>query len=527
VPAHAEGHRISAFGSAPASRAALGSERVQCRATALSRRAASTTLCLIRGFVRSLSSRSFRCCLGVAVTVAVCAIPTTRTTEAQGRTAVGVGVGRVAIPVSFGPVSVSLDPEAADATSQTGRDQPVLTELDLDIARAHPGATIHLAPGRYTAIHDFSVRHGWVTISGRGDASPPVIDGAQLWGAQYLRLDDVRFSSELSIDHSTVHQYAQPASHVVLENSTVDCSSTQADPSTEGVGIRGGSQDITLAGDTIRDCHTGLGSIPQDRFSRNIDIFQCTFEHFTGQAIDLGGLSGVRISHSVIAHIFDPKRVVHNDGILFFGNDRNIVITDNVLADSRNQLILLTDPYRGRYDHTSINKHIVNSGNVIYGAGAVAVQDQGGDDVEFIHNTMWHNHFGSLWLLRSEVSGRRPAQTLILGNLIQGLIFYRAAPTVEAYNLIDGAQGRSAAGHDDLEDLDPRFVSARLGDFRLRVDSPARDASSGSAVHRYLLRSRFAPSVVVNARDQSIGAQQPGDQALSVGPPMRASNFIM
>jgi hypothetical protein len=481
----------------------------------------------IRGPVQSLSSRRSRCYLRLAVAAVVCSIPTTTSTVAQGRPLNGEGVGRAAIPVSLGPVSVSLDPEAADATSQTGRGQPVLTELDLDIARAHPGATIHLASGRYTAIHDFSTRHGWVTISGRGDASPPVIDGAELWGAQYLRLDDVRFSSEVSIDHSTVHQYAQPASHVVLENSIVDCSSTQTKPFTEGVGIRGGSLDITLDGDTVRNCGTGLGSIAQDRFSRNIEISQCTFEYFTGQAIDLGGLSGVRISHSVIAHIFDPKRVAHNDGILFFGNDRNIVITDNVLADSRNQLILLTDPYRGRYDHTSINKHIVIAGNVIYGAGAVAIQDQGGADVDFVQNTMWHNHFGSLWLLRSEVSGRRPAETLILGNLIQGLLFYGAAPTVEAYNLIDGAQGDSAIGHDDLENLNPRFVSIRRGDFRLSAGSPARGASSAGAIRRYLKRSKFATSVIVNNPGESIGAQQPGQRAISIGPPMRASNFIM
>jgi hypothetical protein len=259
--------------------------------------------------------------------------------------------------------------------------------------------------------------------------------------------------------------------------------------------------------------------------SRQISINHCTFTNFPGDAIDLGGLSGMEISHTIISHIADPAKVYHNDGIQFVGNVRNASIVDNVLADSRNQLIFIQDAVSSPFDHTSINENILVARNVIYGAGAVAVQDQGGSHVDFIQNTMWHNHYGSLWLLRSVDSGRHPSDTRLVGNIVQGLLYYGAIPALESHNLIVGAQNHLPYGPGDLVNVNPDFIDPNEGNFQLKPDSPARAANYGTA-----LRVAFSPRTLhtaqtVNARRQSIGALQPGQSPTSAGVPTAASTF--
>ena len=435
-------------------------------------------------------------------------------------------VGRANVPVAVGPVVADLNPESANSKTTAGRGQPTLTKLDSDIISAPAGSVLHLAAGRYAAVSDFSTRSGWVTVSGRGDSPAPVIEGASLFGAQYVRFVDVRFSGGVSIDHNPTLHYTQPASHIALENSTVNCGSTKTTPFTIGVLVRGGSNDVTLAGDLIEHCVVGFGSISQDRFSRDITITHCTLTDFPGDAVDLGGLSGVVISHTVISHIADPASIAHNDGIQFLGNVRNVSIVDNVLADSRSQLLFIQDATAGADDHTSLNTNILVARNVIYGAGAVAVQDQGGAGVDFIQNTLWHNHFGSLWLVRSADSGRYPTRTRLVGNIIQGLLFYQSSATVESHNLIVGAQAHFLYGPGDLVNVNPDFVSPQSGDFRLQQDSPARAAGSGRE-----LRLAFSPGTLKKAgittkASGSLGALQPGDRSTSAGSPIPASRFV-
>lgn len=419
--------------------------------------------------------------------------------------------------------SNQLSPGQANAPSAAPLGLHGATNLDTDIAEASAGSVIHLSSGSYREVQDEAPRSGWVTVSGAGDPTPPTIAGAALWGAQFVRFVDVKFSTSVIIDHSPVFGYSQVAKDVAVVDSTVDCGSHTTTPFTEGVGIRGASRDITLRNDLITDCVVGFGSVAQDRFSRDVTINHCTFTNLPGDAIELGAFNGLVISRNVISDIADPSAVFHNDGIQFFGNDRDVTIADNVLANSRNQLILIQDAVKGTFDHTSVNKNITIVGNLIYGAGAVAVQDQGGVDVRFVQNTLWHNHFGSLWVVQSDVSGRRPQHTAVVGNIIQGLLLYQARLSLEEHNLIVGAQSHYVLGSGDLQ-TSPAFVSIADGDFRLQRGSPASVAGSRKADQR-ALGNAIALLPRPTRGGVALGALQPGSRAMTAGAPRFASAF--
>ena len=426
------------------------------------------------------------------------------------------GPGRIRVGEPEAPASVSITPRRGGGT---------VSNLNATIATARPGTVIHLASGNYPLIVDETAHAGWVTISGSGDRTPPVIGGADLFGAQHLRLDDLKFSAEVQINHSPIRQ-AQRADHVQILNSEITCGSNTDAVDTIGVLVRGASRAVTLAGDYVHNCVTGFGSVPQDITSVGIRIVHSTFAHFPGDAIDLGGLAGVVIDHDIIKDIADPDKVHHDDGIQFFGNMHDVRITNNVLANSRNQLILIQDAYGGSVNRSSLNSDILVAHNLIYGAGSVAVQDQGGLDVDFVGNTMWSNFYGSLWIVKSADSGRLPTGTVIVDNIIQGFLEYETGPIMENHNLIDEGALHTAYGPEDLINVDPQFADPRTGLFGLQPRSPA--ARAGVTYSDALTGTRLADDAfgVAVPAAPAIGMFQGGDPTRSYGVPMYGSDAV-
>ena len=395
------------------------------------------------------------------------------------------------------------------------------TTLQHALRRARPGTVIHLASGTYPQIHDSHLRSGWVTVSGAGDATKPVIDGAELRGSEYLRFVSVRFSSSIVLDHGGHAGQARHTEHFGLYNSEIDCGSNGtlhggARHGNTGIQVRGASQGVTLEGDYIHNCTAGFASIAQDRPSANIAIIHSTIWGVAGDAVDLGSLKNVVIDHDVIgdAHHAGPERLWHNDGIQFYGDDTNVRITNNAIASSGGQLLFIQDAIKSRYTGSSVNRDILVENNLIYGAGAYAVQDQGGEDVRFINNTIWGNHLGSLLLRKSGFTHIAPTDTVVLNNIIEGFGLNHVKPMIDAHNVIDGYVNRKvrAAGRSgDLYDANPHFVNAAAGDFQLAAGSPAlRRAADPSTVERYA--GAVVPSLILGAKASatSIGAMQPG-----------------
>jgi len=450
------------------------------------------------------------CLLAIVLATAVPA-------SASGRAS---GPGRTAVPAAFPGRSYYTSPHGtASSLSTSSIAKPM--SLATALASAPAGSVIHLAPGSYPHVDDRLARTGWVTVRGRGASSKPLIHGASLFGARYLRFVDVRFSAEVYI-RDTVDGRARSAEHIQIIDSEVDCHSRRADAGTTGIMVRAASHAVSLDGDYVHRCVVGFGSVAQDVVSTNISIAHSTFEDFPGDAIDLGGLSGVLIDHDIIRKVADPKGIYHDDGIQFFGNVRHVRITNNVIANSRDQLIFIQDAIQSGATHSSVNRDILVAHNLIYGAGGWAIQNQGGLDVKFVQNTMWSNHWGSLLVRRSSFTNIAPHDTVIVNNVIQGLGFMGARAAVESHNLLVATPPSYRSGPSDRRNLDPRFVNARHGDFQLEPTSPLLGSGSASAAKwtRGVSSLGGEPKRQIASALTNIGAFQSSDPRIAYGAPI-------
>lgn len=377
--------------------------------------------------------------------------------------------GQQSVPVTVGAPTISLTPRSSMSLVEALQSAPA-------------GAVIHLAGGTYPKIYDSVARSGWVTVTGAGDTTPPVIQGAQLWGSQYLRFVSVRFSSSMMLSHGP-NGHSQPTANIALIDSTIDCGSNGsldggARHGNTGIQVRGASQNVTLEGDLITNCTTGFASVAQDNVSTGVSITYSTIQGVSGDAIDLGGLANVDIDHDIVggAQHAGPESLWHNDGIQFFGNDTNVAIANNVIANSGGQLIFIQDAVKSDYTGSSVNSNILVQNNLIYGAGAYAVQDQGGLNVRFVGNTIWDSHFGGLLIRQSGYTKIIPTSTVIEGNILSGYGTQNVVPAVENDNLIAGyisPKIRAQTGPNDLLGATPQYADAADGNFELTGLIPA------------------------------------------------------
>jgi len=357
-------------------------------------------------------------------------------------------------------------------------DEKTGTNLSAQVASARAGSTIHLGSGTYPPIIDYTARSGWVTVSGQGDLRPPIIHGAELFGARFVRFVDVHFDEGLYITARSFR--TQAARDIQVVNSQITCANTHSTQTgSKGIFIRGATTDVSVVGDLITGCVVGFSSAVQDEPSRDIVIEHDTVSHIYGDGIDLGGLSDVIIAHNLIKDIYDPAQQYHDDAIQFFGNTQNVSVFDNVLDNSRSQLILIQGADIPTADDRPSNSDISVEHNLLYGAGGVAIQDEGGLFVRVVGNTIWANHYGALWLRNS--GRQRPVSTVIIGNVLSELaVFDSDQPSIDRDNFIGRAVDARLSRSDRVH-FAPSFVDANLGDFALRGGTVPSDLEMASA----------------------------------------------
>ncbi len=355
------------------------------------------------------------------------------------------------------------------------------SQLLAALQSAQPGQVVHLASGAvFPDLWDLRARSGWVTVSGAGDAVEPIIEGANLEGSQYLRFTNVEFTQRVLIARSPTRGGAQPASNVQILNSDVNCGSTQTNPKTTGVVVRQASANVTLAGDWVHNCTLGLTTVAQDNPTNALTISHNLFQNFYGDAIDLGGLSNTTIADNVIENIHhSPGTIYHDDGIQFLGNTTNTLIQNNVLSNSGDQLLFIQAEIAGQFNGVQTNSNIVADHNLIYGAGAAAVQDQGAVNLRFIDNTVWDSS-NAAFIIRKGTQGTTGATTTLQGNIIQSYI-QMSAPGAESHNMIYTVSRPTAAtlSPTDIVGVVPSFINAGQGDFALVAGSAGSGSSSG------------------------------------------------
>ncbi len=251
-------------------------------------------------------------------------------------------------------------------------------------------------------------------------------------------------------------------------NSDVNCGSNQTNPKTTGIVVRQASQNVTLAGDWVHNCTLGLTSVAQDNPTNDLTITHDLFQNFYGDAIDLGGLSNTTIADNVVENIHrSPGTIYHDDGIQFLGNTTNTLIQNNVLANSGDQLLFIQAAIAGRFNGAQTNFNVVADHNLIYGAGAAAVQDEGAVNFRFVDNTVWDAN-DAAFIIRKGTQGTTGATTTLVGNIMQSYI-QMSAPGSESNNMIYATSPRTQTtlSPTDVVGVAPSFVNADQGDFAL------------------------------------------------------------
>jgi hypothetical protein len=393
---------------------------------------------------------------------------------------------------------------------------------------AQPGQVIHLASGAtFSHFVDTKVRTGWVTVSGAGDAQAPVIEGGRIGGGQFLRFTNVDFTQRLYVTYNPVLRYARPAENIQVLNSEFDCGATQTVGGGQGIFVRAASQNVTFSGDYIHDCTVGFASVAQDDQSSNIVLTHDTFQDFYGDAIDLGGLQNVVISDDIISNI---RRSIgtdyHDDAIQFFGNDTDVAITDNVIANSLDQLVFIQDAIEGLNTGSAVNSNILVENNLMYGNAAWAVQAQGALQTRFIDNTIWDNGDGSLLLRKSPYTGIAPTDTVVTGNVLESYGTSGVTPATESGNLIQHVTRSFSPGPGDIVGQAPQFVSAATGDFQLvpgSIGTAGVTAPTGTTIRATTSKTvGSGPSGNANATvtpAATLGSSVPAESVTGYGAP--------
>lgn len=401
-------------------------------------------------------------------------------------------------------------PYGDDASAGT-RARPLRT-VERALRLATGGETVRLAPGEYPFFRDIGPNGSWVTVEGPADGKPASIAGGEVAGATWLRFQHVRFTQRLTLRGHPKFGQDRPAHHITV----VDSEFTNTVPLTDLCAtIRQGAHDIAFVRNHLHHCTNGITG-PGDgyrdpalrRRPHAIAIRDNRMEHFRGDGIQFAHWDDVTIAGNRIAHMADPQRKEHNDGIQITGNASRVRVVGNVIADS-SMLFFAQDAFGPNHD-------LVVRGNLMVGSKAYGLQILATENLQVIGNTIWKTGHGGI-LLRRGLSGVRMPGAIIANNIADGFV---TAGGVSAAYLDRNLLSRSTTvppRPNELIGVDPRFRDAAAGDYRLAPDSPALDGGDPAWPS---LSGDLTPDMGARLRLSDAG----NDAWTSGGPPARATS---
>jgi hypothetical protein len=347
-----------------------------------------------------------------------------------------------------------------DDVADGSEERPVRT-IDRALGLAGPNTTILVGEGSYPQVRDQTARDAPVTVVGRGP-TPPEVAGLEVYGGQRISFSGLRFTGEVRVTDHVVHKQGQRAIDVTFRDNEMVAPSTS-----NCAAVRSGAQDIAFIDNTMHDCRIGVYGAGSSAMSNGIRIEGNTIRDVIADGIQFGDWSDVVIAGNVIEGVRDPEGKIHNDSIQFLGDSNNVVIRNNYLYDSADQVLFIQDAI-GPIDDVRVE------GNVIAGSGGYAVQSQGATNLVFTQNTVWDARFGGLLLRQGHFSqdGGVPTDSIVTNNILQS---YGTTGGAKAATLDNNAV-RCTEVEESRPGLacttDPRFVDVEAGDFHLAPDSP-------------------------------------------------------
>jgi hypothetical protein len=355
------------------------------------------------------------------------------------------------------------------------------------------GQTVAVASGTYSTltwtgtlggtptgavVYDNIVRTSMVTVIGWG-ATPPLIQPPSteaymaVWinGGSYLTFDNFVMHSNNGyplFDITSNWATGTPrAKDITVENCDLS-DPDSGDPNFETfcVANRSGADNITVQNCNIHDSSAGIGGDGEatpTTASNNIQILNNTLKNFSSDAIQFANWNNVLIDGNTIENMADVANdSLHNDGIQFGGDTQNATISNNVIAHSNGQLILIAIEAGGPVDNVLVEN------NVIWDSGGFAIQNSGATHAKFINNTVFKGALGGL-LVRSSGSVA-PNDTVVANNYLCSFGYYQGASgAYEDYNYLPAGEG---TGAHDIHGTTPDFVNTTDGNFHPAAGSP-------------------------------------------------------
>jgi hypothetical protein len=370
-------------------------------------------------------------------------------------------------PATAAEQSLYVAPSGSDAASGTSS-APMQT-LTAALKRAPAGTQIVLSAGTYPATTDAVQRTGDVKVVGAG-VGQTMVSGLTIAGGRHLDISGITFTGPVQIRGDNVKPAELPADDIVFHDNEITTSSTC-------LTIKANVADVTVAGNRLHDCYTGIAGPGNPLPSHSIAIVDNTIENLVADGIQFGDWDDVRIEGNVIRNMRDPKLQIHNDGIQMTGNSTGVRIAENRIYDSRHQLIFIQDAV-GPIDGVDV----VN--NLTLGAGSVAIQSLGATRARFVNNTVWEAKDGALWIgpgVNRNGTSVVPTDTVVVNNIVRILrIFGGVEPATSAGNVVLCPAKYSGVvvppGARCLSDLG--FIDTASRDYVLRSDSAARSLAS-------------------------------------------------
>ncbi|MEV4421670.1 right-handed parallel beta-helix repeat-containing protein [Patulibacter sp. NPDC049589] len=364
--------------------------------------------------------------LGVALAVGGC--------SETSSTAPDAAVERTAAsrPADDGPL-ISAAPNGDDAAAGTRR--APLRSLGAALAKADAGTTILLAGGAYPAVQT-SRRFGRaVRILGPGRGTAATVAGLNAVGARGLSFRRVSFSDTVTLTNSAAN-LARETGEVAFRHVRF----TTPDARTACLAPRNGTHDLTVESSRFRRCFDGIASAGVASRSghpiRRILVRGNDLRGMRSDGLNFAYWEDARIERNTITDLHDPDGAIHNDAIQIMGGSRRIAIHDNVLTDSRVQLLFVEPTIGGPVRDLSVEN------NLLVGAGAAAVQMIDTPRLRFVGNTVADSRFQGLMLRHSP---KQPAPSAADGAVIANNVLaagYLREPGVtlrlQAHNLLAG-----------------------------------------------------------------------------------------
>jgi hypothetical protein len=382
-----------------------------------------------------------------------------------------------------------LSPQGQD--SGNGSKESPLRSLEQSLTSADGGELLLLEPGSYTGdegdgLKDRIARPNEMQVVGLGrTAGQAQISGLELLGTKNVTFRRLRFDRVVVTD-DVQHRGPEFASaHVkFLGNEFADYEGTC-------LTIRSGSHDIVVAFNLFQRCKTGIGgpntpeSTPQTD-TRGITIRNNRIRNNTGDGIQFGHWHDVLIQYNDIGPIGPSD--THNDALQFTGASSNVVIRENHLHDSANQLLFVQPAFGPISDVEVVN-------NLIDGAGSIAIQVQGVSNLRFINNTVWNSDVSGLLVRPYE--GINPSGIVVANNLLYDFMGSDLTK-VASHNIVRSDRALPPTNL-NLPLGNPGFLDVANHDFHLRPGSLAKGTGSAQYAPRTDLdgnpRSSTRPSI--------------------------------